>query len=213
MSFFGRLIAVALSVLLISQSQLAGQQGARPQDSDARVASGQAPAGRTAGLRILVLEGQNSLNSVVTGSAISPLVQVLDSLDRPVVGADVTFEVLPTGPGGTFGDRPIATTKTDYSGQATAAFTANRTPGAFSIKVTASFAGETAQTRVNQVNTDKVTEATVQPPPKPWYAKWQWWALIGAGAAGLTTALVLAGGDHTNTITISPGTPVIGGQR
>lgn len=212
---YSSLIPVCLSVVLLLQNQLAAQDPpGQPQTGATAPAAASSPAARTkpGGLHILVLEGQNAVNSIVTGSAISPLVQVLDVLDRPVVGATVTFEVLPTGPGGAFGNGPVATVKTDYNGQATAEFTPNRTAGTFIIKVTASFNGETAQTRINQANTDKLTEAGTKPPPKPWYAKWQWWALIGGATAGVTTALVMAGGDH-NTITISPGTVSIGGQR
>ncbi len=117
-----------------------------------------------------------------------------------------------TGAGGTFGGSPMATTKTDFSGQATAAFTPNQTSGTSSIKVVASAAWQVAQTRIVQTNSSRAMEATVQTPPRPWYKSGKWWAVIGAGAGGgIATAVVLSGG-HTNTITISPGTVTIGGR-
>lgn len=166
------------------------------------------------GLHILVLEGQGVANSVSTTSAISPVVQVLDSMDQPVQGATVVFEVAPVGPGGTFANEFTATVKSDFNGQATALFKPNKTPGAFTIKVTASYFGQTATIPIRQVNDRRLTEAMVPLPPKPWFKNWKWWAAIGAGAgAGIATATILSNRSGTPTITLSPGPVVIGGPR
>jgi hypothetical protein len=148
-------------------------------------------------------------------SAISPVVQVLDSLDQPVQGATVTFEVSPVGPGGTFGTAPTATVKSDVNGQATAAFTPNNTAGMFTIKVTASLSGQTATTAIRQTNDSKITEAMMAPPaPKAWYKSWKWWAVIGGAAgAGIAAATILTHGSGAPTISVSPGSVVIGGPR
>ena len=165
-------------------------------------------------LKILVLEGQNVLNSLSSSSSIDPVVKVLDATEQPVAGAAVTFEVSPAGPGGSFNNAPIATTKTDYSGQATAHFTPNKIAGAFTIKVTASIGGQTAETRIHQSNDAKVADAMLAVPPKPWYKNWKWWAIIGAGAgAGVAATVILINRDQTSTITIAPGGVVIGGPR
>jgi hypothetical protein len=209
------LIALTLSAVLVFPMQLAARQmpgqpapapAAPPLSTGRQLAPG--------GLRILVLEGQNVHNSLTNKSAISPVVQVLDAVDQPVQGATVTFEAPPAGPGGTFGGQPIATTRTDSTGQATAALTINSTPGSFVIKVTASFAGQSGEAIIRQANDAKVLEAMVPLPPKPWYKDWKWWAVIGAGAgAGVATSVILLNRNNTSTITIAPGTVVIGGPR
>ena len=210
--FSPNLIALVLSALLIAPVRLPAQQ---PQPAQP-AAESPGPVRRLApgGLRILVLEGQGVVNSVTTKSAISPVIQVLDSSDQPVQGATVTFEVSPTGPGGTFGTAPMATVKSDFNGQATVPFTPNNTSGAFTIKVTASLAGQTAIMGIRQANDGKITEAMVSAPPKSWYKSWKWWTVIGAGAgAGIAAATILTKGNSTPTITLSPGSIGIGGPR
>jgi len=216
------LIALILSAVLVFPMQLAarqqpGQPAPAPAAPPVKPAGGPAGTGRQlapGGLRILVLEGQNVHNSLTNKSAISPVVQVLDGVDQPVQGATVTFEVPPAGPGGSFGGAPIATVKTDYTGQATAALTINSTPGSFAIKVTANFAGQSGEALIRQANDAKVLEAMVPAPPKPWYKSWKWWAVIGAGAGGgIATSMILLNRNKTSTITIAPGTVVIGGPR
>ncbi|HEU0121268.1 MAG TPA: hypothetical protein VFQ91_12135 [Bryobacteraceae bacterium] len=166
------------------------------------------------GIHILVLEGQGVVNSLSNRTAISPVVQVLNSADQPVQGAIVTFEVAPAGPGGSFGNAPIATVRTDSNGQATAAFTPNSQAGPFSIKVTATMAGQTSTTSIRQINDSHVAEAGLAPPPKRWYKSPKWWAVIGATAGGgIAAATILAKKANTPTITISPGSPGIGGPR
>lgn len=217
------LIAIILTALLVFPVQLAarqmpGQPATTTQTAPPVKAAGEpAGAGRQlapGGLRILVLEGQNVHNSLTNKSAISPVVQVLDAVDQPVQGATVTFEVPPAGPGGTFGGQPIATIRTDSTGQATAALTINGTPGSFVIRVTASFAGQRGEALIRQANDANVLEAMVPLPPKPWYKNWKWWAVIGAGAgAAIATSVILLNRNNTSTITIAPGTVVIGGPR
>jgi len=164
-------------------------------------------------LRIVVLEGHNVRNSLPSRSAVSPVVQVFDFLEQPVEGAEVTFEVLPTGPGGTFANgQNITTTRTDARGQATAVFTPNTLPGTFSIKVTASAGGQSGEARIQQTNDANATFAGPIPPPRPWYKSWKRWALIGAGAGGAVAAVVILTRSDP-TVTISPGTVILGGPR
>jgi hypothetical protein len=171
------------------------------------------PSGK---LRIIVLEGQDAVNSVPSKTAVSPVVQVVDSLEDPVEGADVTFEVAPTGSGGTFaGGKYSATARTDARGQAAAAFTPNGMVGTFTIKVTASIGGLTAVAQIRQTNDIKalVTGTTL---PKPWYRKRKWQLLMAAGVAGGITAIVLTqnSSSSSNTkVNVAPGTVVIGGPQ
>lgn len=207
------LIALLLVGLLISPGSLSAQQPPAP--ATAPAAPSGPPRGSAQGkIKILVLEGQNATNSLRSKTAISPVVQVLDSLEQPVEGATVTFEVAPTGPGGLFGTAPLATTRTDYTGQATAAFTPNNTPGTFSIKVKATIGDQSAEIGIRQTNDSKTSEAMLPVPPKPWFKNWKWWAVIGAGAgAGVAAAVILSNRGNTSTITISPGPIVIGGPN
>ena len=209
------IIALCLIGLLITPGPLLAQQvpgqAAKPAAAEAAGPQRNAVQGK---LKILVLEGQNAVNSLTSKTAVSPVVQILDVMEQPVEGASVTFEVSPTGPGGLFGNAPIATVRTDYTGQATATLTPNNTPGAFSIKVTASLGNETAEARIRQSNDRKVTEAMIPVPPKPWFKNWKWWAVIGAGAgAGIATAVILSNRGDKSTITLSPGPIVIGGPN
>lgn len=190
-----------------AQQNLQGSQQSAPESLRTT------PGGYAAsGLRILVLEGQNAVNSIPTRTALSPVIQVLDAVNQPVEGASVTFEVPPTGPGGTFGNQHLITTRTDSVGQATAVLTPNDIPGPFVIKVTASFQGQTKEARIRQTNDSKTLEAMLPMPPRPWYKSWKRWALIGAAAGGTTAALLILSRSDP-TITISPGAVVVGGQR
>ena len=209
------LIALFLIGLLISPTPLSAQQPPAQATAPAPAEPAGPPRGLAQGkIKILVLEGQNATNSLRSKTAISPVVQVLDSLEQPVEGATVTFEVSPTGPGGLFGTAPLATTRTDYTGQATAAFTPNNTPGTFSIKVKASIGDQTAEIGIRQTNDSKTSEAMLPVPPRPWFKSWKWWAVIGAAAgAGVATAVILSNRNDTSTITISPGPIVIGGPN
>ena len=145
------LIALFLIGLLISPIPLSAQQPPAQATAPAPAEPAGPPRGLSQGkIKILVLEGQNATNSLRSKTAISPVVQVLDSLEQPVEGATVTFEVAPTGPGGLFGTAPLATTRTDYTGQATAAFTPNNTPGTFSIKVKATIGDQSAEIGIRQ---------------------------------------------------------------
>jgi len=212
-------IALVLCALFLIPAQLPARQmpgepskpAANPSDTATQPANPRTVQG---GLKILVLEGQNAVNSITNKTAISPVIQVLDLMEQPVEGAIVAFEISPAGPGGSFNNTPIATVKTDYSGQATAPFKPNNTAGAFTIKVTASFGGQTVEARIRQTNDLKASEPSVLLPPKPWYKDWKWWAVIGAGAgAGVAAAILLTDRNNTSTITIAPGTVVVGGPR
>jgi hypothetical protein len=206
-------IAALLSLLLAAPNLVIGQQA--PGQPEAPPATGQPQSTRpSAGvLKILVLQGQNAINSLTSKTALSPVVQVLDAVEQPVEGATVTFEVSPTGPGGSFGGAPIATVKTDFTGQATAAFTPNDTPGSFSIKVTAALGEQSAQQRIRQTNDRNAVMAMMPLPPKPWYKSRKTWAIIGGVAGAGIASVILLNKDQTSTITISPGSATIGGSR
>ena len=122
-----------------------------------------APAGgaqdqEEAGLRIVVLEGEDSVNIVEQGTAVPTLVEVRDRNDLPLSGASVVFLL---GEGGTAtlnaGLSQVAAT-TNALGQA--AVTVNPiASGAVQLQVSAAFQGQTAAAAIVQTNFATLAEA------------------------------------------------------
>ena len=124
-------------------------------------------AAQDAGLRIVVLEGEDSVNIIEQGTAVPTLVEVRDRNDLPVAGASVLFLL---GEGGTAtlnaGLQQVALT-TNALGQA--AVTVNPlASGAVQLSVNATFQGQTATAAIVQTNFATAAEA----------------AAAGAGATG-----------------------------
>ena len=110
------------------------------------------------GLRIVVIEGEDSVNVIGQGTAVPILVEVRDRNDLPVSGASVLFLL---GEGGTAtlnaGLQQLALT-TNALGQAAVAVNPLAT-GAVELSVSATFAGETATAAIVQTNFATVAEA------------------------------------------------------
>jgi hypothetical protein len=167
------------------------------------------------GLKIIVLEGQDDFVSP-TKYNLPPVVEVRDANDRPIEGAEVTFSLPTTGPGGIFpGLQLTKTVRTNVQGQAAASgFTPNNQAGQYTIHVTAKAGNLTGTAEIRQNNLVGAPEPTRQ----SWIGRWKYW-LIAGGAAAAAAGIILAtqgdgGGTSTDTtITITPGTVVIGGGR
>ncbi|MDX2151230.1 MAG: hypothetical protein SFV54_10895 [Bryobacteraceae bacterium] len=171
-------------------------------------------------LSVLVLEGNNAVNVIPMKRGVPPVVEVRDRDERPIEGAQVTFELPAAGPSAIFpGNKRTLTVKTNVQGQALAAgMEPNSIPGAFSIRVTASFGSLTAETTVNQQNAVDLADA-IRPPGK---GRKKWYLLLGGGAAAAGAGLYfgLRGNGSsastptpTPTITVTPGTVTVGGPR
>lgn len=109
------------------------------------------------GLRIVVLEGEDSVNIIEQGTAVPTLVEVRDSNDLPVAGASVAF--LLQGGNATLnaGLSQVAVT-TNALGQA--AVTVNPiASGAVQLSVNATFQGQTATAAIVQTNFATAAEA------------------------------------------------------
>jgi hypothetical protein len=108
---------------------------------------------QTAGLRIMVIEGEAGVNIVRQNTAVKPVVEVRDRNNLPVAGAVVQFILPSSGPGGTFatGQKTFSVV-TDAVGRATSSAVRLQGTGAFQIQVNASFQGETVTTTVGQTN-------------------------------------------------------------
>ena len=118
------------------------------------------------GLRIVVLEGEDSVNIIAQGTAVPTLVEVRDRNDLPVAGASVAF--LLQGGNATLnaGLSQVAMT-TNALGQA--AVTVNPiSTGALQLSVNATFQGQTATAAIVQTNFATAAQA----------------AAAGAGATG-----------------------------
>ena len=110
-----------------------------------------AAGGQDDGLRIVVLEGEDSVNIIGQGTAVPTVVEVRDRNDLPVSGASVLFLL---GEGGTatlnVGLSQVAVT-TNALGQA--AVTVNPlASGAVQLQVSAAFQGQTATAAIVQTN-------------------------------------------------------------
>lgn len=106
------------------------------------------------GLRIVILEGEGSVNNVKQRSAREPVIQVVDQNNRPVAGAVVTFTLPSRGASGVFANGARSMTlMSNVEGTATATGLApNSVAGPMSIQVSASYQGQAASTTIAQTN-------------------------------------------------------------
>ena len=101
------------------------------------------------GLRIVVLEGEGSVNIIQQKTALKALVEVRDRNNAPVSGASVTFAV--TGKGGaTVAGSQTVTVATNAAGQASLTGMTPASSGGLQISVSASSNGVTATTTITQ---------------------------------------------------------------
>jgi hypothetical protein len=174
---------------------------------------GQEPA-----LHIAVIAGEGATHNInVTDpkkDRVQPVVQVEDENGKSIAGAAVIFSLPPQGPGGTFinGSQTLTVT-TDAQGRAIArGIRVNRLTGNFSIRVTASYQGHTATATIAQstVATPIHTSGAFGVPTKEW-------VIVAVGAlaivGGVIAVKTFGPGANSNSLTLTPGTPVIGGPQ
>jgi hypothetical protein len=176
----------------------------------------QSPPGE---LKIVVVEGEGAQNNIKSRSAVAPVVEIRDAEDKPVAGAEVTFQLPAGGPGGAFhGWLKTQTVRSDDKGRAAASgYAPNDEPGRFNIKVTATSGTKSGSLVVAQSNvagSGKSAAGGVGAAKNTW---WKWAAILGgAGIAGGVAAAV-TGGDSTTTakipVTISAAPVTVGGPR
>ena len=167
-------------------------------------------------LKIRVLEGEGAIHNIQTGSVASLVIEVRDSNENPVEGAEVTFDLPASGPGGDFpGQQFTQTTRTNYQGQAGwSGFRPNNREGRFQVKIKAVLGNQIGHISVNQRNS--LNEFATKEPVKR-----RWWlpskrtiiifGLVGAGAG---TWLALRGGSSSSSqITVGVGPVVFGPPR
>ena len=203
------LLSVFLVSALVLPARTFAQQTPLPRPTDS------APVDS---LKIFLLQGHRAVNSIPTRPTSVPVIEVRDEFDQPVEGAEVTFELPESGPGGLFpGQQRTRTARTNLQGQAAAPFVVNQTPGEFAVKVTATFGNRVGRASILQTNSLQLPEELEAKKKSPWYRSWKFWAVVGAGAAA-AVAVVLTTRDSNEaasnpTITITPGSPTFGTPR
>jgi hypothetical protein len=157
-------------------------------------------------ITIQVIEGQNAINNIRRNTAFEPVVEVQDAEGKPVAGASVTFTLPSVGPGATFADgAKTLMLQTGPAGRAVArGLHPNNQTGPFEIRVTATYAGETASAVITQTNAAPAAVSSSGSGKK-------WAILLGVIGGGAAAAAVAAsGGGKTaasSTPTPSAGTP------
>jgi hypothetical protein len=179
-------------------------------------AEAQAPAA-VSKIHVDILEGDGQIINIKARINPAPVVQVVDDKNQAVQGALVVFFVPSQGPGGAFpdGSRNL-TVSTDRTGRATAAgIVPNNQTGQFSIRVSASYQGQTASVEITQVNVSGVSASGTG--GRGLSAKA--WILIGVVAGAAVGGILAArgGGSGSSTagntgIVITAGTPTVGAK-
>lgn len=176
------------------------------------------PAATSEGLKIVVVRGDGNKNNIRLKSAEDIAVKIVDTSDKPVTGAEVVFQVPPTGPSGRFYDwLQTQTVKTDAEGMAkVAGLTPNDEPGRWHMRVMAQQGARTASMLVPQfnINSDGSTKASGKSHKKMWIAI----GVIGVAAIAGGAAAASRGGDSTTAtptrpVVIAPGPITVGGPR
>ena len=173
-------------------------------------------------LKILVKKGDGSLNNIRKKLAQEPVVEVVDESGKPVAGADVTFTLPFSGPGGQFaGSSRVSNVKTDAAGKASAGtFTPNTLEGRFNISVKAVKGTRQGSAILSQSNT---LAGGIYSSETAGNSNKKWWilGLVGGGATAGVLAATLGGSEDTPTpggggrtgTSVSIGAVTVGGPR
>ena len=169
-------------------------------------------------LKIVIIKGANSTNSILRKTAEQPVVEIRDANDKPVAGAEVVFQTPWNGPGGAFDDWLKAlTVRSGPDGRAAARGLApNTEEGSFNIKVIANYEGKSAMAVIPQTNVlGKKGQTLTSNSHK---TLWITLAILGAGAAAAGGAAASRGGGGTSAtaaapVVISSGGVTVSGPR
>ncbi len=224
MGFRNIVIYSLASALALPAQQAAPAEAAKLVSQQAAAAAPQ-PQGT---LKVNVLEGEGARNSVRNRTAVAPIVEVRDAAGKPMVGAEVVFQLPLAGPGGSFnGWLRSQTARTDESGKATVSgYVPNTEAGRYNIKVTATAGSQTGSAVIAQINVENGTAAASGAGPAPVAApsglkKSIPWKIVGPIIGAVVIGGVAAGlrGDKTTTaatvtpVSISAGAVTVGVPR
>ena len=161
-------------------------------------AAGQAVSGsaQPAGLKIVVLAGEDAVNIIQQKTAVAPMIEVRDRNNLPVSGVLVTFAIN-GGKAATFaGGASTFTVTTDTAGRAAASPVVPLSKGRMQIHVSAAHQGQTTTATITQTNVATASEAA------------QIAAAAGAGGAAVGAA---AGGGGLSGAAIGGIVAAVGG--
>jgi hypothetical protein len=186
-------------------------------------APGPAPLPVIQGLKVLPLAGKDELNDLERKVMAPLVVEVVDQNDRPVEGAEVVFRFPLNGPGALFqSGKTSQTVRTNGQGQAAAMnWMANGQVGRFEVHIAASYGNQVGEVTFSMSNVAKVDQKRAKGEKHGgWFSPtWVKVAVIGGAVAiGVGVFLATRGGGHTSTstsptVTISPGSPSVGGPQ
>ncbi|MCS7025385.1 MAG: hypothetical protein NZV14_11335 [Bryobacteraceae bacterium] len=172
------------------------------------------------GLKIVVVQGEGAKNNIRSRTATAPVVEVRDSSDKPVSGAEVVFQLPSAGPSGNFyGWLKMQTVKTDENGRAAATgYTPNDEEGRFNIKVVASSGNATTSAVIAQSNVSNGNAGSSARSSRPGW--WKWAAVLGGAAVAGGVVAATRGGSTSSAatatsrpISIGAGAITVGGPR
>lgn len=235
-----RWLASVLALVLTITPMFAGEQSP-PASQPPPAAPTAAPAPQTApgaqpiqpmaplpvsrSLKVVALAGSGEVNDLERHIMAPLVVQVLDQTDRPAEGAEVVFRFPLNGPGAVFpGGKNSQTVRTNGTGQAAALnWVANNEVGTFEVHVSATYGNQIGETTIKMSNATRIADEDIRKHKQHgswWSPTWVKLVVIGGGAAAVA-GIILAtrGGGGTTpapappTITITPGTPSVGGPR
>ena len=205
-----------LIFFLVFPPTIYGQQPAQPASPPTK-AEPMAPLPTVQNLKIVTLAGKGEMNDLERHVMALLVVQVLDENDRPVEGANVVFRFPLEGPGATFANQKTSqTARTNAQGQAAATgWTANDKTGSFEVHATASYGNQMGETTIPMTNVTRIVEdKRKKGKEKPWWSTRKFKiAVIAGAAAGAAVGIILATRDSKSTVTISPGSPSVGGPQ
>jgi hypothetical protein len=116
-------------------------------------------ANQTDGLKIVVIEGEDSVNIIDQKTAVPSIVEVRDRNDLPVAGAAVTFLIQGGGKTAVLNNGlSTVTLTTNAAGRATVAINP-LARGAVQVQVSATYQGQTASTIISQTNFANAAQA------------------------------------------------------
>ena len=105
-------------------------------------------------LRIILLEGEGSVNNIQVKNSRDLAVRLEDAKNQPVAGATVTFSAPSRGASGAFPDgNTVVTVTSDEQGRAAVhGFKPNQVAGKVEIRVNASYQGASSAASITQFN-------------------------------------------------------------
>ena len=163
-------------------------------------------------LRLIVLEGDNAVNSIQARIGTPVVVEVRDENERPVQNASVTFTLPATGPGVTFADGQRSQTRTtDIHGQAgTSGLITNGIAGKWAMRVTATHQGLTSSTLIAQTNSAKARELGATGKSG---GKWKWVLLGVAVGGGIVAGVYFGTQSSSSPVSVTTGPVIVSGPR